>query len=76
MGLGVGLLLIAVGAILVWGVTSDIGGVNEDAIGWILMIIGAVGVLLSLLFWSSWGGSGYFGRRRETYVEDDRPPPA
>jgi hypothetical protein len=76
MGLGVGLLLIAVGAILVWGVTSDIGGVNEDAIGWILMIVGAVGVLLSLLFWSSWGGPGYFGRRRETYVEDDRPPPA
>jgi hypothetical protein len=76
MGLGVGLLLIAVGAILVWGVTSDIGGVNEDAIGWILMIVGAVGVLLSLIFWSSWGGPGYFGRRRETYVEDDRPPPA
>jgi hypothetical protein len=76
MGLGVGLLLIAVGAILVWGVTSDIGGVNEDAIGWILMIVGAVGVLLSLLFWSSWGGPGYFGRRRETYVEDDQPPPA
>lgn len=76
MGLGVGLLLIAVGAILVWGVTSDIGGVNEDAIGWILMIVGAVGVLLSLLFWSSWGGPGYFGRRRETYVEDERPPPA
>ena len=76
MGLGVGLLLIAVGAILVWGVTSDIGGVNEDAIGWILMIVGAVGVLLSLAFWSSWGGPGYFGRRRETYVEDERPPPA
>jgi hypothetical protein len=76
MGLGVGLLLIAVGAILVWGVTSDMGGVNEDAIGWILMIVGAVGVLLSLAFWSSWGGPGYFGRRRETYVEDERPPPA
>jgi hypothetical protein len=76
MGLGVGLLLIAVGAILVWGVTSDIGSVNEDAIGWILMIVGAAGVLLSLLFWSSWGGPGYFGRRRATYVEDDRPPPA
>jgi len=76
MGLGVGLLLIAVGAILVWGVTSDIGGVNEDAIGWILMIVGAVGVLLSLAFWSSWGGPGYFGRRRTTYVEDERPPRA
>ena len=70
MGLGVGLLLIAVGAILVWGVTSDIGGVNEDAIGWILMIVGAVGVLLSLAFWSSWGGSGPW--RRTTVVREDR----
>jgi hypothetical protein len=76
MGLGVGLLLIAVGAILVWGVTGDANGVNEDAIGWILMIVGAAGVLLSLVFWSSWGGPGYFGRRRERYVEEREPPPA
>jgi hypothetical protein len=76
MGLGVGLLLIAVGAILVWGVTGEVGGVNEDAVGWILMIVGAVGVLLSLIFWSSWGGPGYVGRRRERYVEEREPPPA
>jgi len=75
MGLGVSLFLIAVGAILVWGVQTDIAGVSEDAIGVILMIVGTAGILLSLLFWSSWGGAGGFGRRRETYVED-RPPPA
>jgi hypothetical protein len=40
------------------------------------MIVGAVGILLSLLFWSSWGGTGGFGRRRETYVEEGPPPPA
>jgi hypothetical protein len=67
-------LLIAVGAILVWGVTGNAQGVNEDAIGWILMIVGAAGVLLSLVLWSSWGGSGYFGRRRERYVEGGPPP--
>ncbi|HEY6583426.1 MAG TPA: hypothetical protein VIZ29_01150 [Gaiellaceae bacterium] len=76
MGLGVSLFLIAVGAILVWGVEGDLAGVNEDAIGVILMIVGAVGILLSLLFWSSWGGTGGFGRRRETYVEEGPPPPA
>ncbi len=70
MGLGVSLLLIAVGAILVWGLQSDVGGVDEDAIGVILMIIGAAGLLLSMLFWSSWGGF----RRRETVVRDDYPP--
>jgi hypothetical protein len=74
MGIGVSLILIAAGAILVWGVQSDIAGISEDAIGVILMVVGAIGLLLSLMFWSSWGGPGYFGRRRETYVED-RPAP-
>ena len=75
MGLGVSLFLIAVGAVLVWGVTGEVAGADLDAIGLILMIVGAAGLLLSMLFWSSWGGPGYFGRRRETYV-DERPPPA
>lgn len=78
MGLGVSLLLIAVGAILVWGLQRDVAGISEDAIGVILMIVGAAGLLLSMMFWSSWGGPGYFGsRRRATYVEDGpAPPPA
>jgi hypothetical protein len=77
MGLGVSLLLIAVGAILVWGLQSDIAGISEDAIGVILMVVGAAGLLLSMMFWSSWGGPGHFaGRRRATYVEDGPAPPA
>jgi hypothetical protein len=72
MGLGVSLLLIAVGAILVWGLQSDVAGISEDAIGVILMIVGAVGLILSMMFWSSWGGVG--GRRRSTYVEEGPPP--
>jgi hypothetical protein len=75
MGLGASLFLIAIGAILVWGVTGEVAGADIDAIGVILMIVGGIGIVLSMLFWSSWGGPGYFGRRRETYVED-RPPPA
>ncbi len=73
MGLGVSLLLIAVGAILVWGLQSDVAGISEDAIGVILMVVGAAGLILSLMFWSSWGGVA--GRRRTTYV-DEGPPPA
>jgi hypothetical protein len=76
MGLGVSLLLIAIGAILVWGVQTDVAGISEDAIGVILMVVGLAGLVLSLLFWSSWGGPGYWGRRRETYVEEGPPPPA
>jgi hypothetical protein len=74
MGIGVSLLLIAAGAILVWGVTGEVAGADVDAIGVILMIVGALGLVLSLIFWSSWGGPGYFGRRRETYVEEGPPP--
>ena len=73
MGLGVSLLLIAVGAILVWGVQADVAGISEDAIGVILMVVGAAGLLLSLMFWSSWGGPGAFRGRRETYVEEGPP---
>ena len=73
MGLGVSLFLIALGAILAFAVEAEVSGLDVDAIGWILMAVGLIGFLLSLLFWSSWGGPGYFGRRRATYVEE-RPP--
>jgi Domain of unknown function (DUF6458) len=73
MGLGVSLFLIALGAILAFAVEAEVSGIDVDAIGWILMIVGLIGFLLSLLFWSSWGGPGYFGRRRETYVEEGPP---
>lgn len=67
-GLTVGLILIAVGAILVWAVTGEASGVNIDAVGWILMIVGAIAALLSLVFWAGWRAPGY--RRRE-YVEGE-----
>jgi hypothetical protein len=68
MGLGVGLLLVAAGAILVWGVTEEPSGLNLDAIGVVLIVVGIVGFILSLLLWRSWWGPGYFSR--STYVED------
>jgi len=72
MGLGVSLVVVAAGAILIWGVTSEAAGLDVDAIGVILMVVGVVGLVLSLIFWSSWGGWG--GRRRATYVEEGPPP--
>ena len=68
MGIGVSLLLIAAGAILVWAVDATVSGVNLVTVGWILLVIGIVGGLLSMIFWSSWGG--IHGARRETYVEE------
>jgi hypothetical protein len=73
MGIGVSLILIAAGAILTWAVNTTSSGFNITTIGIILLVVGAVGILLSLMFWSSWGGPAY-GRRRTTVV-DDAPPP-
>jgi hypothetical protein len=66
MGMGIGLILIAVGAILTWGVADSSDAINLDAIGVILMIVGAIGLLLSLAFWSSLWGPGYFRRSYAT----------
>jgi hypothetical protein len=71
MGIGVALILIAVGAILAFAVDAQVSGLEITTIGWILLIVGIAGVLISMIFWSSWGGFG--GRRRETVVHDDRP---
>ena len=77
MGIGVSLFLIAVGLILWLAVNVDTDGtIDVNMVGIILVIVGAIGLLLSLIFWSSWGGFG--GWRRETVVRDDpynRPPP-
>ena len=71
MGIGVSLILIAIGAILAWAVNAEVSGLDIQVIGVILLIVGAVGLILSFVFWSSWGGPAYFsGRRRATYVDE------
>ena len=51
MELGTSLFLIAVGAILTFAVNADISGIEISTVGIILMIIGAIGLLISLLIW-------------------------
>jgi len=50
MGIGTSLLLIAVGAILKFAVTADVSGLELSTIGVILMVVGALGLVLSLFF--------------------------
>jgi hypothetical protein len=42
-------------------------GFNIHTIGVILMVIGAIGFIVSLFFWGSWGGFG--GYRRDVMVD-------
>jgi hypothetical protein len=84
MGIGTSIVLIAVGAILRFAVTVTASGFNIHTIGVILMVAGAVGLVLSAIFWSSWGGGlggnggGYRRQRRVVndpaggYVEEER----
>jgi hypothetical protein len=69
MGLGVSIFLIAVGAILTWAVNATVSGLELQTIGVILMVVGALGLVLSMIFWSSWGGVPG-ERRRTTSVEE------
>ena len=71
MGIGVSLILIAVGAVLAFAVHVTTSGFNVNTVGYILLVVGVVGGLISLAFWSSWGGVG--GRRRT--VIDEGPAP-
>jgi len=70
MGVGVSILLIAAGAILTWAVTATVSGVSIHTVGVILLIVGILGLVLSLVFWSSWGGP----TRRRTYVDEGPAP--
>jgi predicted membrane channel-forming protein YqfA (hemolysin III family) len=66
MGIGLSLILIAAGAIITFAINvSTDSSFNLHTIGIILLVVGIIGVVMSLIFWSSWGG---FGGCRETRV--------
>jgi len=78
------IVMIAVGAILRFAVSVTTTGFNLHSIGLILIILGIVSLLLSIMFWGSWGGfntgasGGYRRQRRVTqdgsggFVEEER----
>jgi sulfite exporter TauE/SafE len=74
MGIGTSLVLIAIGAVLRFAISVSTHGFNLHAIGVILMIVGAIGLLISLLWVGIWRERR--GRAAPpTYAERDVPPP-
>ncbi len=65
MGIGTSIVLVAIGAILAFAVDASVSGVDLQVVGWILMGAGALGLVLSMIFWSSWGG----GRSRRAVID-------
>jgi uncharacterized membrane protein len=48
MGLSAGIVLTAIGAVLAFAVHATVSGLDIRTVGWILMIVGVVGILLDL----------------------------
>ena len=71
MGIGVSIFLLAVGAILAFAVDMQANGIDINTVGVILMVVGAIGLATSFLFWDRMG-FGSTSRRTVTrdYVDD------
>ena len=69
--IGLSLLLMAVGAILTWAVEATASGIDIKVVGVILMVVGAMGLALTLLFWASFAP---FARRDDRERHDPLPP--
>jgi Domain of unknown function (DUF6458) len=74
--LGTSIFLIAVGAILRWAVTASTSGIDLKTVGLILIIVGIIGLVLSIFYMLAW--SPRRGVANERVVERDpyRDPPA
>lgn len=71
MGIGASLFLLALGAILAFAVSVEAEGFNINTIGVILMIVGGIGLILTMLFWSD-SAPLRRDRSRTTTVHEDR----
>lgn len=76
MPLGTSIFLIAVGAILRYAVTASTSGINLQTVGLILVIVGIVGVVLSLFWMITWSPRRRGGGERIVERDPYREPPA
>lgn len=70
MGIGVSIVLLAVGAVLAFAVHVTAHGFDVNTVGVILMVVGGIGLLVALMVGSFPWGPSY---RRTTYVDDGVP---
>ena len=71
MGIGTSIFLIAVGAILRYAVTAEVSGIEIATVGTILLVVGVIGLLISLLYMTLWAD-----RRRDVVADRTAPAPA
>jgi len=62
MGIGVSVFMIALGAILTFALDLQVGFLDIDVVGWILMVVGAIGLIVTMIIWG--------GRRRDVVTTE------
>jgi Domain of unknown function (DUF6458) len=88
VGIGGSVFLIALGAILAWAVHIQLGWLDLRVVGWVLMVAGVFGLILTLWFWNSrrrrvtttetpavYPGQAPVARERVVEVDDRMVPP-
>lgn len=70
--IGTSIAVFAIGAVLTFALERDAEGINLDTVGVILMLVGVVGLIVSALFWSSWGP---YNRERRASIMRERQGP-
>lgn len=68
MGIGTSIFLIAAGAILRFAVTASVSGIKLATVGLILMIVGILGLLISLFLMTQDQRGPVVTRDRDPYV--------
>jgi hypothetical protein len=77
MRIGVSLALITLGAIITFGIRADPASVDLDVIGFILILIGAVGLVMNHFVWERRKEAARIqGLPLDPYVDPEAPPPA
>lgn len=74
MGIGVSIFLIAVGAILAFAVDFQLWWLDITVAGWVLMVVGVLGLLLTLLLWSRRRTANSVVAERRDYRDEPGPP--
>ncbi|WP_433530767.1 DUF6458 family protein [Micromonospora sp. CA-263727] len=74
MGIGGSIFLIALGAIFAFAVEAELGWLNLSVVGWVLMLAGVAGLLVTLYFWNSRRRTVVAPVREERVVADRTVP--
>jgi hypothetical protein len=71
VGIGASIFLIAVGAILTFALEVEVGGLDLDVVGWILMAAGVLGLVLTTMVWGP-RRRALVSRRPGAYTVEER----